>query len=189
MMKRVTLGIGLWMAALGQPVVVAACPAAGESALAWPQPVAESVARMDFAARFMHEIGEKDDGLEYITVGPEMMERIEDYLAETKSDDDDEAAVIAHVRSVRLVKAASGGKDYHEKALSLLRKNTHRYKCAAANTAANDSCSIQLWTRRRSGVIVELVVLTLSPDNRFELIDLTGEMDEKILRSLTKIPL
>lgn len=149
----------------------------------------ETVSRMDFAARFMHEIGEDNKDVEYITVGPEMMQKVEEYMNENKADDNGASAVIPHVKSVRLVRVATGGDKYHEKASGLLHKNTNRYVFSVGDTLMTDGGGIQMWTRRRGRTIVELVVLTLSADGRFELIDLTGIMDEEILKNLTKMHL
>lgn len=147
----------------------------------------ETVSRMDFAARFMHEIGEDNKDVEYITVGPDMMQKVEEYMNENKTDDSGASAVIPHVKSVRMVRVVTGGDKYHEKASDLLHKNTNRYVFSAGDTLMTDGGGIQMWTRRRGRTIVELVVLTLSADGRFELIDLTGIMDEKILKNLTKM--
>ena len=140
----------------------------------------------DFAERYMHELGNKGKELEYVTVSPRMMETMAHYAKGGKNGKETASKLFAHVKSMRMIAADTCGNSLCYKALDLLRKNANRFAPYQADTLTADKI-VHIWVRRRGEAIVELIMLSLTEQKKFELVDLTGEMDEKFMKRLTKL--
>jgi hypothetical protein len=129
----------------------------------------------DFAEKFM-SMHEGDSTLRCITVSPKMMEQLGDNHEEGRLENIVQA--ISKLKSARIV---NGNADYYEKALQLLKKNKRRFK--AEQEFRTDSQHGAFFTRRdKSGKTVELIMICEDPQNdRFTLINLTGDIDEEFL--------
>lgn len=143
-------------------------------------------ANADFAERYMHELGSKGEPLEYVTVSPRMIETMTRYAKGGKSGKDAAAKLFGHVKSMRMITLDNGGADYYHQAVGLLRRNANRFSLYQADTLSQERL-VHIWVRRRGEAFVELVLISLTNTQKFELVDLTGEMDERFMRKLMKL--
>lgn len=130
----------------------------------------------DFASRFMKLYGE-GTSLKCMTVSPVMIER----MMQLPSVEENEQAkqVLSQLKTIRVVSGTSpdGAESLYAHARQLAQHNAARYKLHAEEEGKS------LYTRRRGGVIVEMV-LFMNMEGQFSLINLTGNMTEKFLDQL-----
>lgn len=133
----------------------------------------------DFAERYVRLYG-AGAPLTCKTVSPQMIERMLPLTA-------DKAAafrpVIAQLKSIRMVQSEAGAQasQLYAQAEQLARVNRKRYALYASDEGRG------IYLRRRGKVIVELVMLSHTPDQQFSIVDLTGNMTGDFIRELMKI--
>ena len=129
----------------------------------------------DFAEKFV-TIHKADSTLKCITVSPKMMEQLVRLHNDGRSENLHQA--IAKLKSARIV---SGNADYFQKAVELLEKNKSRFH--AEREYRTDGIHGAFFTRRdKKGDTVELILLLEEPQNdKFTIVNLTGDIDEEFL--------
>ena len=135
---------------------------------------------LDFASKFMEINGNLYEELTCKTVSPFMMERI--MKLDTLEDNKEMRKVLAQLKSIQIVKAqgSSLGDTLFNKATELAQLNKRRYKLYA------DDEDRQIYLRKRNKIIVEMVFIA-NMDNVFNIVNLTGNMDESFLKELTNM--
>ena len=130
----------------------------------------------DFAAHFVELNGGEAD-LECTTVSPRMMERILMLPTDT-TDSDTLRPLLEQVKSVRIITCTTTPETaalLYEKAEVLAQFHPLEYQ----KYAHDSDCTI--YTRRRGAFIVELVLI-MQTSGTFNLVDLTGNMTEEMLK-------
>lgn len=138
----------------------------------------------DFASRFVQQCGE-DTTVKCITVSPKMMEQLVTMGGENRNDTLMQA--MAKLRSARIVQADTNGDYYYQKAEALLKKNPGRFKFVK-NFRTEHSEGVFYNRQKRSGKVVEMVMVCESKENeRFVLVNLTGDIDEEFIEILSRM--
>lgn len=138
---------------------------------------------LDFASKFMQRY-ESDTALNCVTVSPKMIESLVHNREGNRTEQFAEA--IEKLKSVRIVTAKSHGDLYYEKAEGLLKENSKRF--THEKEYNGDHGKGTFYTRKnRRGERVELVMLhTDTQTNSLVIVNLTGDIDEDFLNSLSK---
>ena len=93
---------------------------------------------------------------------------------------------ISKIKSMRVLSVAyPNSKSYFKKTEALLANNSERFtKNKAYNSPKSEG---GFWIRNDGNVIIELVMLDFNKhSNLFRIVNLTGNMDEKFILSLSK---
>ncbi|MEG2156797.1 MAG: DUF4252 domain-containing protein [Bacteroidaceae bacterium] len=141
-----------------------------------------SNANSDSSARVMlnRKKNKPNEDLELITISPRMVQEMTEKIKNNKSAD-----ILSHIKSIRIVKANRSANKYRTEALELLKKNKHRYQ---PYTTSNDPTDeIQVWMRKRGKKIVELITLNRDKDGLFQVVNVTGEMDDEFIKTIAKM--
>ena len=138
-----------------------------------------TVSAQDFASRFLKTCSE-DSTLTCISVSPKMMDEV------LKSKDDSEDVdrmkdIISDLKSMQILTSKKNSQIHFEKAKRMLENNMNRYIPFASYREGAESCQISI--RKRGGVIIELVMLQKKED-RFRIINFTGNMDQDFIHRL-----
>lgn len=138
----------------------------------------------DFASRFMQQYKE-DGSVKCITVSPKMMEQL---MAMEGSDRNDSLMqAIAKLKSMRIVQTESDGEPYYQQAETLLKKNAKRFEYVK-NFRTERAEGAFYQRKKTDDKVVELVMVGLSKiDNRFVLVNLTGDIDEEFIELLSQM--
>lgn len=138
---------------------------------------------LDFASKFMQRY-DSDTALHCVTVSPKMIESLVHQHEGMKSEQFADA--IQKLKSVRIVTAKSGGDKYFEKAENLLKENSKRFTHEKAYKAEHAHGTF--YTRKnKRGERVELIMLHADTHaNSLIIVNLTGDIDEDFLNSLSK---
>lgn len=137
----------------------------------------------DFASRFMQKF-DGDTAVQCVTVSPKMMEQL------TKQADTDHneriAQAIEKLKSARIVTASTNGEGYYQKAEDLLKRNPRRFR--HYKSYRTDHSHGAFYTRKlKGGDTVELIMLhTSDKTQRMVIVNLTGDIDDEFINSLTK---
>lgn len=131
----------------------------------------------DFASTFMRLYAQGTSAT-CTTVSPAMMPKM--MKLDEVEQNKEVSQTLRSLKSVRLVtcRNKSEADALYDKAEALFRANSKRY--ALFDTYEGKS----LYTRKRGKVIVELVLLTCH-DGTLTIVNLTGNMNEKFVHSLT----
>lgn len=134
----------------------------------------------DFATKFMNIYGNSYKHITCDIVSPSMMQRI--MQLDTLNGNSEIRNVLSQLKSIQIVNAlGSPAKDsLFVKAQELAKQNEKRYKLYT-----NDSVR-HIYLRKRNNIIVEMVFIA-KKNNRFSLINLTGNMNKDFLEELTKM--
>ena len=135
---------------------------------------------LDFASKFMEINGDQYEELHCNTVSPFMMERI--MKLDTLEDNTEMRRILAQLKSIQIVKAQGEaiGDSLFRKATELAQLNKKRYKLYA------DDEDRQIYLRKKNRTIVEMVFIA-HMDSIFNIVNLTGNMDETFLKELTNM--
>lgn len=138
---------------------------------------------LDFASKFMQRC-DGDTALHCVTVSPKMIESLVHQHESTHGEQ--YAQAIQKLKSVRIVSAKSNGEKYYERAENLLKKNSKRFSYERAYKAEHGYGSF--YTRKnKRGERVELIMLHADTKaNSIIIVNLTGDIDEEFLNSLSK---
>ncbi len=138
----------------------------------------------DFASRFVQQCNE-DTTVKCITVSPKMMEQLVTMGGENRNNTLMQA--IAKLKSARIVQTDTNGDFYYQKAEALLKKNPGRFKFV--KTFRTDRSEGVFYNRqKRSGKVVELVMVCETKENdKFVLVNLTGDIDEEFIEILSQM--
>lgn len=133
----------------------------------------------DFASRYMSLYGETA-ALECATVSPAMIERILQ-LPDSESTTHVKQ-VLAQLKSIRVVsgKALEEAGELYEKACSLAKRNSNRYK------PYNETADRSIYMRKRGKLILEIVLLQRAAEV-FTIVSLTGNMSDDFLQELLQL--
>lgn len=142
--------------------------------------VAHAQNQRDFASQFMRLYAGEDASLKCQTVSPLMMERIMDLDA--VENNETIKAVMGQLKSIQILTSAGAenSEDNYQKAVTLAEANNKRYQLYKAREHG------AIYLRRKKNVIVELVFVSKSTDT-FRMVNLTGNMTEDFINTLTKI--
>lgn len=143
-----------------------------------------SISGNDFAARFMKGYA-SDDNIHCITLSPHMLEEMIKVTKEANNEQRKINEILGHLKSIRIIEARNSSSKYHENAEDLLNKNKLRYQQIVSDTT--DEKNSQVWIRKKGENIMELVLLKLSRDNTFQLVNITGNMNDEVINELMKI--
>lgn len=136
----------------------------------------------DFASKFMTQC-EEDTAVHCVTVGPKMMEQLT--RQPDTARDDNMAQAIQKLKSARIVTASTRGEEYFQMAEELLKKNPQRF--SHNKSYRNNSGHGTFYTRKtRNGDTVELIMLHATPQGTLVIVNLTGDIDDEFINSLTK---
>lgn len=145
---------------------------------------------IDFAEKLMQTL-EGDTIVRCITVSPKMMEQIAGLGASSEEADDNKREQLQQamqkLNSARIVTADTVAAEYYDKALALLGKYSKRF--AHWSDYADGPVSGVFYGRKakKGEGAVEMVMLQLdSSRGTFTAIDLTGDIDEEFIETLTK---
>ncbi len=129
----------------------------------------------DFAEKFM-TLCQGDTNVTCVTVSPKMMEQLVKHQDE--SHPNDMAQAFAKLKSARIV---NGHTAHYQKAEQLLQKNKKRFK--TDHEFRTEEQYGAFYTRKdRDGNTVEFIMLCAEPQqDRFTIINLTGDIDEEFL--------
>jgi len=133
----------------------------------------------DFASRFLRTCGE-DSTLTCISISPKMMDEV------LKSKDDNEDVekmmdIISDLKSMQILTSKKNSQIHFEKAKRMLEKNANRYIPFASYREGTENCQISI--RKKGETIIELVMLQKKED-RFRIINFTGNMDQDFIHRL-----
>ena len=138
----------------------------------------------DFASRFMQEC-KNDSAVSCITVSPKMMEQL--MAMEGNNRNDSLMQAIAKLKSMRIVQADKSGENYYHQAEALLKKNAKRFE-HVKNFRTERAEGFFYQRKKGDDKVVELVMVCLSrTDNRYVLINLTGDIDEEFVEILSRM--
>ena len=138
----------------------------------------------DFASRFMQEC-KNDSAVNCITVSPKMMEQL--MAMEGNNRNDSLMQAIAKLKSMRIVQADKSGENYYHQAEALLKKNAKRFE-HVKNFRTERAEGFFYQRKKGDDKVVELVMVCLSrTDNRYVLINLTGDIDEEFVEILSRM--
>ena len=134
----------------------------------------------DFATKFMELNCEDLKELTCNTVSPFMMDRI--MKLESLEDNDEMRKILSQLKSIQIVKAKgiALGDTLFNRATELAQQNKRRYQLFA-----NDK-ERQIYLRKRNKIIVEMVFIA-NNENIFNIVNLTGNMNENFLKELTNM--
>ena len=137
----------------------------------------------DFASKFMEGCDE-DTAVQCVTVGPKMMEEI--MRRPDTSRNEHIAQAIQKLKSARVITSATRGETYYRMAEDLLKKNPQRFSHAGDYRSGHAYGTF--YTRKTaSGDTVELIMLhTDTKAGSMVIVNLTGDIDEDFISSLTK---
>lgn len=133
----------------------------------------------DFASRFM-SLYASGTSLKCSTVSPLMMERM--MKLPSAREDEEMKQILEKLKSIRLLSHSkpSEADTLLRKAHQLAERNAKRYRPWAINGGKS------IYVRKRNSLIVE-VVLVMQRGGYFTLVDLTGNLDEKLMQRLIHI--
>lgn len=153
----------------------------------WMALMAAGLGAQDFASRFMTAF-EQDSLVCCQTVSPKMMSKllkVHEGKANTEEWTQQWARMLTQVKSVRFITGRRNGESYFRQATQLMAQNKNRFHVLAGNPETPEEEQV-LYARKRKNIIVELVLLSRSSDHRdFHAVDITGQMDEELIRQLT----
>lgn len=133
----------------------------------------------DFALRYMHLYGE-NSSLACKTVSPQMIARM---MQLTEDSATAFRQVLSQLKSIRVVQNENPAETVtlYDKAEELAKANKRRYTLYARTEDRS------IYLRKRGKLIVELVLLTRVEDEKFSIVNLTGNMTGDFIRELMKI--
>lgn len=136
---------------------------------------------LDFASKFMQQC--KDDSMvQCVTVSPTMMEQLTRQGEESRGDNIQQA--IQKLKSARIITISDKSEDYYEKAESLLKKNSRRFKHSKSYQHEESRGAFYI-RQLRNGNTVELVMLKNDTiKKKTMIVNLTGDIDEEFINSL-----
>lgn len=136
---------------------------------------------LDFASKFMQQC--KDDSMvQCVTVSPTMMEQLTRQGEESRGDNIQQA--IQKLKSARIITISDKNEDYYEKAESLLKKNSRRFKHSKSYQHEESRGAFYI-RQLRNGNTVELVMLKNDTiKKKTMIVNLTGDIDEEFINSL-----
>lgn len=136
----------------------------------------------DFASKFMQQYN-ADSILQCVTVSPKMMEQL--VKSQNTGHNEHIIQAIAKLKSARIITATEHEEDYYQMAEGLLKRNAKRFK--AKRGFHNTQGYGIFYTRQSKGKTTELIMLYANKkNNKFVIINLTGNIDEEFINSLSK---
>lgn len=137
----------------------------------------------DFASRYM-QLCEGDTAVHCVTVSPKMMEQLTKQA--DASHNEHIAEAIEKLKSARIVTASVHGEGYYQVAEDLLKRNSQRFRHDKSFRTEHSYGAF--YTRKlKSGNTVELIMLhTDTKTRRMVIVNLTGDIDDEFINSLTK---
>ena len=145
---------------------------------------------MDFAEKFMRTC-DGDSMVKCITVSPKMMEQIAGMTSSEADDDegrqDQLRQAMQKLRSARIISVDTLAAEYYDKAVALLEKHSQRFSHWSDYEDGTVQGAFYGRKPKKGNIAKEMVMLQL--DNQkgtFTVVDLTGEIDEEFIETLTK---
>ncbi len=135
----------------------------------------------DFVSKFMLE-NKEDTLLHYISISPKMMEEVLKTDAENEKQEE-MRRIMANLKSMQVVSSKAKGDFYFHKAEKMVEKNGNRFEPFLSFDDRQENCRIMV--HRKKGKIIELVMLSYK-DNRFQVINFTGNMNDEFIDNLAK---
>ena len=134
----------------------------------------------DFATRFMELNSVDYSQMSCNTVSPHMMERI--MKLDTLNINKNIRNVLSQLKSIQIVQAQGlfVGDSLFNRAVDLAKKNKKRYKLYATDN------NRQIYLRKRNKIIVEMVFIGKTK-SVFNMVNLTGNMNDSFLKELTNM--
>ena len=139
-----------------------------------------TLSAQDFATRFLDE-HRADSNLTCVTVSPKMIEEI---LRNDISQDEEMRQIISELKSMQIVRSDVDGAQYYELAEQLIQKNNDRFETFLSAPHPTGECLVAIYKKRDE--IIELVML-LSENSQFLVINFTGKMSEDFIKKLTQM--
>lgn len=138
----------------------------------------------DFASRFMQQC-DGDTAVQCITVSPKMMEQLTKQADASRNEHI--AQAMEKLKSARIVTASTHGDDYYQIAEDLLKRNPQRFH--HDKSYRTEHAYGAFYTRKlKGGDTVELIMLhTDAKTQRMVIVNLTGDIDDEFIDSLTKM--
>lgn len=134
----------------------------------------------DFASRFMMDFS-KDTSIHCQTISPKMMEKLVGMHRE-KNVPVEAHRLIAKLKSARIIQGTDQPR-YFLHAERMLKRNRQRFIPLHQSTAQGNNL---IFVRRKEDCIIELIMLNKdTATGRFTMINLTGDMDEEFIRTLS----
>ena len=129
----------------------------------------------DFAEKFM-TIHHADTTLHCVTVSPKMIEQMV-----RRYDDERPESIMQAIAKLKSARIVSGNADHFVQAIELLEKNKNRFS-PEKEFRTEGLHGIFFIRHDKKGNTVELIMLREEPQNdRFTIINLTGDIDEQFL--------
>lgn len=133
----------------------------------------------DFTSIFLDE-NKADSLLSRVTISPKMMEEI---LKSDTGKNEDMLEIISSLRSMQILSSDANGESYFRKAQKVVGDHSKRFEPYLSYEGENENC--QIIVRKRGDSIVELIMLVVE-ENRFAIINFTGEIKPEFISMLTK---
>lgn len=134
----------------------------------------------DFASSFLEGRSE-DDNLECVSVSPKMIQQV--LKIETDDQNDEILKIISNLKSMQILTADTGGKEYYSEALNIFRKNTDQFETLVSHT--DDAGEYYIIIKKKRSKIHELIML-VNAEEKFIMIDFTGKMNEKFINRIAQ---
>lgn len=146
--------------------------------ICWMTLLSTGISAQDFASRFLDK-REPDTNLKCISISPKMMKEV--LKVEVKEEDDDLMEIISNLKSMQMLTADSNGSKYYQEALVILDKNSNRFEPFLSFEDKSENYRIMI--RKKKNSIIELVMV-VNEDNKFVVINFTGNMNDKFITRL-----
>lgn len=145
--------------------------------------VAMAQGAQDFASKFMERC-EDDTAVHCVTVSPKMMEQLTKQADASRNER--MAQAIEKLKSARIVTSSVHGEGYYHIAEDLLKRNSNRFHHDKSYRTAHAYGSF--YSRKtKDGGTVELIMLHADTKaRRLVVVNLTGDIDDEFIESLTK---
>lgn len=137
------------------------------------------ISAQDFATRFLDE-HRADSSLTCVTISPKMMEEI----LRIDLGEDDMMQIISELKSMQIIRSEKDGSQYFSQAQELMNKNSDRFETFLSASHPTGECMVAIYKKRDE--IIELVML-MSDNEQFLVINFTGKMSEDFITKLTAI--
>jgi len=138
-------------------------------------------AAQDFVSKFMLE-NKQDTLLHCISISPKMWEEV--LKTDMENEKQEEMRhIMTNLKSMQIVSSKAKGNFYFNKAEKMVKKNGNRFEPFLSFDDRQENCRIMV--RKKEGKIIELVMLSYK-DNRFQVINFTGNMNDEFIDNLAK---
>ncbi len=146
----------------------------------------------DFVALLMSRLEEKQETAqkeEYgcVTVSPAMVEKVLKMMQEKNEDENDEQIqkILPNIKSMRIFSTTKHANKYYAEATKLLSRKAKSYKPFKADEKKDKKPCV--WIRKNGNNVIEMVVLDKKDEEKFHIINITGNMNKAFVDELLKM--